>query len=99
MCIWRTRCRIDSGYDILGQPIIPPSDPLWRNDSTPSYSYSPSKAESLIGSIPGMTNNSGAWYYNGKPVTAYIQITSAGPNPLGVEGHCLAAVRNGTPRT
>ncbi|EQD62801.1 extracellular solute-binding protein, partial [mine drainage metagenome] len=27
---------IDSGYDILGQPIIPPSDPLWRNTTTPS---------------------------------------------------------------
>ena len=82
---------IDSGYDILGQPIIPPSDPLWRNDSTPSYSYSPSTAESLIGSIPGMVNNSGQWYYNGKPVSADIQITSAGPNPLGVEGALVIA--------
>lgn len=77
---------IDSGYDILGQPIIPPSDPLWRNDSTPSYSYNPAKAESLIAGIPGMTNVSGVWYYNGHEVTANIQITSAGPNPLGVEG-------------
>lgn len=82
---------IDSGYDILGQPIIPPSDPLWRNDSTPSYSYSPSTAESLIGSIPGMVNNSGQWYYYGKPVSADIQITSAGPNPLGVEGALVIA--------
>jgi ABC-type transport system substrate-binding protein len=82
---------IDSGYDILGQPIIPPSDPLWRNDSTPSYSYSPSTAESLIASIPGMVNTSGVWYYNGAKVTADIQITSAGPNPLGVEGALVIA--------
>lgn len=82
---------IDSGYDILGQPIIPPSDPLWRNDSTPSYSYSPSKAVSLIKSIPGMKNTSGVWYYNGAKVTADIQITSAGPNPLGVEGALVIA--------
>ncbi|MGC8515728.1 MAG: ABC transporter substrate-binding protein [Thermoplasmata archaeon] len=82
---------IDSGYDILGQPIIPPSDPLWRNDSTPSYSYNPAKAESLIAGIPGMSNVSGVWYYNGKEVMANIQITSAGPNPLGVEGALVIA--------
>ncbi|EQD42771.1 Bacterial extracellular solute-binding protein, family 5, partial [mine drainage metagenome] len=82
---------IDSGYDILGQPIIPPSDPLWRNDSTPSYSYNPAKAEALIASIPGMVNTSGVWYYNGNKVTADIQITSAGPNPLGVEGALVIA--------
>lgn len=82
---------IDSGYDILGQPIIPPSDPLWRNDSTPTYSYNPAKAESLIGGIPGMKNVSGNWQYYGKPVSADIQITSAGPNPLGVEGALVIA--------
>ena len=33
-----------------------------------------------------MTNVSGVWNYYGHQVTANIQITSAGPNPLGVEG-------------
>ena len=82
---------VDSGYDILGQPIIPPSDPLWRNDSTPTYTYNPAKAESLISGIPGMKNESGVWYYNNVRVTANIQITSAGPNPLGVEGALIIA--------
>ncbi len=86
---------VDSGYDILGTPLIPPSDPLWRNASTPSYTYSPSKAQALLSGIPGMQNNTNGagtgWTYNGKKVTADIQITSAGPNPLGVEGALLIA--------
>lgn len=86
---------VDSGYDILGTPLIPPSDPLWRNTSTPSYTYNPAKAAALIASIPGMKNNTNGpgtgWTYFGKPVTADIQITSAGPNPLGVEGALLIA--------
>lgn len=82
---------VSSGYTVLGQPLIPPSDPLWRNDSTPTYAYNPQKAIQLISSIPGMTNHSGVWYYNGKPVKANIQITSAASNPLGVEGALLIA--------
>ncbi|EQD43549.1 extracellular solute-binding protein, partial [mine drainage metagenome] len=38
-----------------------------------------------------MVNTSGVWYYNGNKVTADIQITSAGPNPLGVEGALVIA--------
>ncbi len=80
---------VDSGYEILGQPSIPPSDPLWRNDTTPSYAYNPTKAEQLISSIPGMTNVSGEWYYHGKQVTANIQITPSSETPLAVEGALL----------
>ena len=80
---------VSSGYDVLGQPLIPTSDPLWRNDSTPGYSYNPQKAIALIKAIPGMTNHSGVWYYNGNPVKANIQITSAASNPIGVEGALL----------
>ncbi len=80
---------VDSGYEILGQPSIPPSDPLWRNITTPSYAYNPTKAESLIASIPGMTNVSGEWHYRGKQVTANIQITPSSETPLAVEGALL----------
>lgn len=80
---------VSSGYDVLGQPLIPTSDPLWRNDSTPGYAYNPQKAISLIKAIPGMANKSGVWYYNGNPVKANIQITSAASNPIGVEGALL----------
>ncbi len=84
---------VDSGFVItgIGQTPLGPTDPLWRNASTNSYFYNPSLAESMIGGIPGMTNNSGQWYYNGNPVTADIQITSSGPNPLGVAGALVVA--------
>lgn len=82
---------VASGYGELGQSMIPPSDPLWRNATTPMYSYNPSKAISMISAIPGMVNKSGQWYYNGKPVTMNIQTTSAASNPLGVEEMLLIA--------
>ena len=84
---------IDEGYAQLGQPIVPISDSLWHNFSTPQYSYNPTKAMALLNSTPGMSYSavSHQWFYKGKPVTADMQITVAGEDPLGVEGALVIA--------
>ena len=84
---------IDEGYAQLGQPIVPISDSLWHNFSTPQYSYNPTKAMALLNQTPGMSYNVNAhqWFYKGKPVTADMQITVAGEDPLGVEGALVIA--------
>ncbi len=82
---------IDEGYTILGQPVVPVSDSVWHNFSTPQYSYNPSKAMALLNSTPGMKYISGQWYYKGKPVTANMQITVASEDPLGVEAALVIA--------
>ena len=82
---------VDEGYDDLGQPTVPIADSVWHNYSAPEYAYDTAEAETLIGSIPGMTQVSGNWYYDGSPVTADMQITVASEDPLGVEGALLVA--------
>jgi ABC-type transport system substrate-binding protein len=82
---------LDEGYSVLGQPIVPPSDPLWRNASTPSYSYNPTEAMSLIRNISGMSLVGGNWYYHGTAVTADIQTTTSAQTPLGTEGALIIA--------
>jgi len=82
---------VDEGYDDLGQPTVPIADSVWHNYSTPQYAYDTAEALSLIGSIPGMKQVAGNWYYNGSAVTADIQITVASEDPLGVEGTLLVA--------
>ncbi len=82
---------IDEGYTILGQPVVPVSDSVWHNFSTPQYSYNPAKAMALLNSTPGMKYISGQWYYKGKPVTANMQITVASEDPLGVEAALVIA--------
>lgn len=82
---------IDEGYDILGQPVVPVSDSVWHNFSTPQYSYNPSLAMSLLNSTPGMKYINGQYYYKGKPVTANMQITVASEDPLGVEAALVIA--------
>ena len=76
---------IFEGYDVLGTSIVPVSDPLWHDSNVTSYNYDLTKAEALIASIPGMVNVSGVWYYNGKKVTASIQVASAAEDPSVVE--------------
>ena len=82
---------IDEGYSILGQPVVPVSDSVWHNFSTPQYSYNPSKAMALLNSTPGMKYVNGQYYYKGKPVTANMQITVASEDPLGVEAALVIA--------
>jgi|GEM_PF-3352766 len=77
---------IDEGYNINGQNAIPVSDSVWYNATVPQYSYNPTLAYNMIKNISGMTNVNGKWYYNGKPVTITIQISTYSTNPLGVEG-------------
>jgi ABC-type transport system substrate-binding protein len=83
---------VDEGYQQLGQPTVPVADSVWHNFSAPQYSYDPAEAQTLIGSIPGMTKNgAGNWVYDGTPVSADIQITVASEDPLAVEGTLLVA--------
>lgn len=97
---------IAEGYGVLGQPVIPVSDSIWHNYSTPQYSYNPALAWSMINSTPGFFwhpatagttyPSPGQWYYGAtkataKPVTADMQITVASEDPLGVEGALIIA--------
>jgi ABC-type transport system substrate-binding protein len=97
---------IAEGYDILGQPVIPVSDSIWHNYSTPQYSYNPALAWNMINNTTGFFWHPttagttypmpGQWYYGAtkataKPVTADMQITVASEDPLGVEGALIIA--------
>jgi ABC-type transport system substrate-binding protein len=76
---------IFEGYDIPGQSIVPVSDSIWHDSNVSQYDYNPVMAEKLISGIPGMTNKSGEWYYDGKQVKADIQVASAAEDPSVVE--------------
>ena len=84
---------IYQGYNALGQPIVPVSDVVWHNNNTPQYTYNPAKAMALLNATSGMNYDSTTHQYNykGKTVTADMQITVAGEDPLGVEGALVIA--------
>lgn len=76
---------IESGYCVPGQPVVGPNDVLYFNSSTNPYTFSLSKAKSLIDGIKGMVNVSGVLEYYGKPVSLTIQLPSTLAAPLAVE--------------
>ena len=75
-------------YDGLLTPsanVVPPSNYLWYNSSSPQYSYNPEKAMELIKNIPGMSNATGILMYYGKPVTIQLQIGPGSVTPCFAE--------------
>ncbi len=76
---------IESGYCVLGQPVVGPNDALYFNSSTNPYTFSLSKARSLINGIKGMANVSGVLKYNGNPVSLTIDLPSTIEAPLAAE--------------
>lgn len=65
--------------------VVPPSNYLWYNSSSPQYSYNLAKARELIKNIPGMSNVSGILMYNGKPVSIQLQIGPGSVTPCFAE--------------
>lgn len=78
---------ICDGYLAPGYSTIPAIDSPYYYSAVPSFSYNPSKANSTIASIPGMTYKDGHWYYKGTEVTATIQSPSSSLIPQIFTGY------------
>ena len=78
---------ICDGYITPGYSILPSVDTPYYDSSVPQFPFNPTKANSTIAGIPGMSYRSGEWYYNGKQVTATIQSPSSSLIPQIFTGY------------